>query len=304
MKKYFFFTLVFSLNVMAQTNPAPVNSVASPAVSDSETPAPALDRNMMLFESGYWSRRLLDKNKKMRWIGYASSSSSLGYFGTSVLNYGSWEGEKGAEYSLGFSKTADSFSDSTTVTSDTVNRTQTTLVSSSGSKNPLTLTFGYGYNMKTFQNPWILVYWGPLFAVQYSPVVKYSTGSNTTTITDTSAPTTFTVQDSSRGEVTVKRDMAYMAGVRLGSEFFLKWFPQLSLGFATGVITSFGGDTTTTTETISQNQNVTNGTPQAPTSFSQTSLTSKNRSNTSYNTFGIGGTTFNFMGTFTIKYLW
>ncbi|NBX83135.1 hypothetical protein EBQ90_08615 [bacterium] len=245
-------------------------------------------------------------------LGIETSSSSFGVLGTNAISYTHWtSATKGFEYLFGYSKTADSFTETLTVTqsnTSAANQSLTEATAYSGTKNPHNFLLGLTYRDKIHQSDWLQIYWGLTGAIQYSTSASYTTGTSTKTTTNISDSDTYSIEESADfGNTTRKGRLQVFIGPKFGSEFYLRWFPQLALGFATGVLTSFGTPAETVAVThgsSSETTQVNNGvvTPPAPTP--ETSVTTKNPGDFNGSTFGIGGQTFSFTGQFTIRYVW
>lgn len=149
-----------------------------------------------------------------------------------------------------------------------------------------------------------MVYMGGFAGATYTTSTNYPTGSTSTAISNTAAPETYTVTETGYGDISTKTDLTFFGGFKLGSEFYLKWFPNLALGFAAGVFTSTGGDVTTNTNSTTQTYQVTSGVSQTPTVRQKTSSEAITKNGGLVDTYGIGGTTFQFTGLFTVRYVW
>ena len=238
-------------------------------------------------------------------IGWERGASTIGVLAQDVINYSWWteKGTTGYEVFVGFEKNSDSFNTTTTSAVDAVAATQTSTVTNSGTKNGMELTIGGGFKRKFYQSRWLQVYWGALGAVTYTTEADYATGTRTTVV-DTTNPSDFTVTETGFGTVRSETDLLYSFGLKVGTEFYLKWFPQLALGFATGLLTTLGGDTTDTTTSQNRTFAVVGGTEQTPTTDTSTQTTVNRKPGIQAGTFGIGGTSFQFTGLFTIRYVW
>jgi hypothetical protein len=67
---------------------------------------------------------------------------------------------------------------------------------------------------------------------------------------------------------------------------------------------TIGGETTTTTTTRNRTSTFVNGVEQPPTTDTVNVDVSESKQGLRGATFGIGGTTFNLFGSFTIRYVW
>ncbi|MGZ6479137.1 MAG: hypothetical protein ACXWQE_07555 [Bdellovibrionales bacterium] len=243
--------------------------------------------------------------KYSHYIGYEAGTSSIGVIGRNLVVYGDWTGNFATEYFLGFEKGGDTFAKTTSSTSSgTGPVTQSDSTTSTGAKNPYILTAGLGQKKKIYQGKWLQVYWGYFGGLTYTSSVSYDTGSTSQTTPDTTSPGTYSVTEAGLGTTKSATDLILFTGLKLGSEFYLRWFPNLALGFATGTMLTYGGKTTTTTTTESKTYSVVNGVPQTPTSVSSTETHTESDPGMRGTTFGIGGTSFQFTGLFTIRYVW
>lgn len=253
----------------------------------------------------YWTNNWAPENLKHS-IGVETASASLGVLGTTVMAYSYWWSQKwGFEALVGFAKSSDTAQSSVDTNVNVINNSQTITTAFTGVENPLQITAGAVIKNRVYQSSWLQVYWGGLAAVKYTGDVSYQSGSSTTTVPDLASPNDFTVTESNLGANQVSRELEYLIGPRIGTEIYLKWFPNLALGFATGVTYSIGGEQRTQTNTATRSYNVVSGVPQDPTTSNSSSNTVVTRRPPgTINTFGFGGTSFSFTGVWTVKYLW
>lgn len=286
------------------------DSLSSSPESRTEGEVKTLKTSPVLMKDSDWVPSWRPQQQRKA-LGIETSSSSFGVLGTNAISYTHWtSASKGFEYLFGYSKTADSFTETLTATqSDTSSATQTLTEATaySGTKNPHNFLLGLTYRDKIHQSDWLQIYWGLTGAVQYSTSASYRTGTSTKTTNDISDADTYTVTESAGfGATTQKGRLQVFIGPKFGSEFYLRWFPQLALGFATGVLTSFGtaAETLTVTHGSPETTTVNNGVSTPPATTPETSVTTKNPGDFNGSTFGIGGQTFSFTGQFTIRYVW
>ena len=121
---------------------------------------------------------------------------------------------------------------------------------------------------------------------------------------DSTSSSNYSVTESSLGSISSSVSAKTIYGPRVNVEFYLKWFPHIALGFGTGLLLTQGGDATTSTVTQSRTYTVANGVAAKPTSSQTTSSTDKAKSGGSSKTIAVGGTKFNLMGNFAIRYIW
>jgi hypothetical protein len=155
-----------------------------------------------------------------------------------------------------------------------------------------------------FADRWLRATAGFMFAYTSTGSVSYKTGSTTTSWSDTAQETTYSVQRNDVGNVSSSTTGRLLLGPRVGTDFYLRWFPHLSLGFSTGLLFGSGGQTTTKTDTEDKSFSVTNGAEQVPTVHTKNSAKSTQTPGTTGETVAIGGSTFNLMGSFTLRYVW
>jgi hypothetical protein len=263
--------------------------------------------SQVLMKNSDWQPTWRPHQQRMA-LGIEPSSSSFGVLGFNAISLTSWSNYwSGVEYLFGYSKSNDSFTQ-TTVTSipnslaATVSSTATT--THSGTSNPHQALFGMSYREKLHQSDWMQIYWGVLGAVMYSSSASWTTGTRVLTTADITDPDNYSVTETAYGNVTQESGFRFYFGPKIGSEFYLKWFPQLALGFSTGLIGYVGYPVKQVTTTTTQNYSVVDGVSGAPASKSESSTTSYNAGDWTASTVGIGGTTFSFTGQFSIRYIW
>lgn len=240
-----------------------------------------------------------------QYVGYETGTTTVGIIGRDLIVYGTWDGESGTEYFLGFEKPGDSYTKtSTTSQSGVATTSQTEAVTQSGSKSSYVLTLGAGKKQKIHQGRWVQVYMGYFGGMTYLTPATTPVGNRTKTTSNISNPDNYTITESGIGESKVKTDPILFGGVKLGSEFYLRWFPNLAIGFSTGLLLAAGGKKTTETSTETQTYSVVGGVPQTPTSHSGSKSEAVTDPGLTSDTFGIGGTSFQFNGLFTIRYVW
>lgn len=237
-------------------------------------------------------------------LGIESSSASFGVLGVTSVVYGRWNGSKGWEALFAYNKTADSFANSSTTSLNTIANSQTLTETASGARNPTSILLGYQYKSKSFESDWLLIYWGALGAVRWQSTTEYDTGTKTTTTANTATPGDFTVTESARGSIKREPSPDYILGLRIGSEVYLRWFPNIALTFSTGFTQTLGGTVKQTTDTWTRTTPYTGGVAGAPSSASRSTQVTETPGNLSAATFGVGGQTFNLFGSWGIRYIW
>lgn len=204
---------------------------------------------------------------------------------------------------LGYTKSANTTTTTSTVADNTVTGSRTDTLANTGVLNPHTISVGAAVRFAIFQNSWLQIHVGPMGALVLPNSVSYPTGSMVRTYADKDDTANYSVTDTV-GAVDISNGMIFHAGARLGSEFYLRWFPHLAIGFNTGVLTSFGGNTTTTTTTRNKIYAVVNDAEQTATTDTNTVATADLDRGMRGATFGVGGTVFNLFGNFLIRYIW
>jgi len=241
-------------------------------------------------------------------IGYESGGSSNAVLGANNVVIGFWfPGDFGLDFYVGYTKAAGTANEETTVNeTGTTTKTKVTTKDYSGLSGANNMTFGLGLKMKGYQNSWFQFSYGIIAAYGGASRVEGRVGTIQETVPDTASPTTKTSVETNYGTIVTDTKSTISVGPKLGAEFYLKWFPHLALGFSTGVLATFGGETTATTTTRSRTTVTVSGTEQPNTSGTDgpTTVTSSTTPGYSARTFGIGGTQFQFNGLFTIRYVW
>jgi hypothetical protein len=235
------------------------------------------------------------------WLCY-SGGGAPGVLTQNVIVYGWWKKDWATEFFAGFSKAADTFA--TTNTTNSASTSASSINSVSGVKNPYMVTVGGGQNYRISHSKWIQIYSGYFGGLTYTTNTSYSTGSTATSVANTATPTNYTTSYSNVGSVTSSTQPLVYVGGKLGAEFYLKWFPNLALGFQSGLVTTFGGNTTTSTSTKSGSDTYTGGVPASPSPVSSSNSSSSVNPGLTANTFGLGGTVFQLTGSFTLRYVW
>jgi len=291
-----FSLFLISSVVLAEQEYRPVyrNSSASRTLATDPTPQPDPAEN-----KPWWS-----PESQQYALGYENGSGNFNVFAQNAMVFGIWVGPRlGLDIYLGYTKDADTYTTTSASSESSLNTTKTASTTYSGIKNQNYYTLGLGLKYVLYQNSWVQINFGGVAAVTLPSSATYSSGTITETFAVKTDPTNKSVVDTV-GSIEAKTALAYHVGPKIGSEFYLKWFPHLSLGFATGLLASFGGNTATTTTTRNKIFTVVNGTEQTP-STDTTSVSVADRDlGMRAKTFGIGGTVFNLFGNFTIRYVW
>ncbi len=209
-------------------------------------------------------------------------------------------------YYFSFAKSSDNFTDSNTnansgVAPGTITTTNTK--TRTGTKNPMSLGFGASYNQRIYRNSFFLSRWGFFGGLDYATKVNYGTGTQVTTQSSLT-PTTLNIVETNFGEVEVSRSPVLRLGPVFDAYVFLRWLPNLAVGFQGGILYSTGQETKTVTRTVTQNYSVVSGVNQTPTSFSSSNQSSSVDNGGTGSTFAIAGQNFNLFGNFVIRYVW
>jgi hypothetical protein len=239
-------------------------------------------------------------------LGVELSDADFGVLGTTAINYGYMMQSFGLEIYLGYNKASDTVKHTETLNQNDIStpKSKITIASDSGKVNPTQLTFGLQPKFVLFSDRWFRATTGLMLAYSTTSTVSYKTGTTTTTVSDTSQPANYTVSQADTGTVSVTTQPRIILGPRFGTDFFLRWFPHLSLGFSTGILMGSGGVTTTKTNTEDKVFAVSNGAEQSPTIHTITSATEEQKPGTTKSTVAVGGTVFNLFGSFNLRYVW
>jgi hypothetical protein len=237
-------------------------------------------------------------------LGYESPASGVGILGQNMVIFGiAASPEFWVDLYFGYTKSANTTTVSQSRLDNALTSARTDTTTYGGAEQPHEFSLGVALRVVAFQNSWLQIHAGPIAAVILPSSVSYNTGSLVRTYADKNVSGTYSVSDSI-GTVEQTTNLSAQVGLRVGSEFYLRWFPHLALGFSTGLLTTLGGDTSTTTTTRSKTYNVVNNVDQTPSADSTTTTTSDLQRGIEAATFGVGGTRFNLFGTFLIRYVW
>lgn len=242
------------------------------------------------------------------------SSYSIGYEGTGTSNsalpanaiaFGSWTGDHwGYEVLAGVTHATEDATTTSTTAENTITNTKTVTTAHTGSRTPLGILLGGVIKYRLIQTSWFQFYAGFIMAASPPMAAEYTSGTRVESTPNTADPDTRTITDTNYGPVKVERSFMVLAGPKFGSEFYIKWFPNLAVGFSTGIVTAIGGATTTTSTLANRTIPVIGGVEQSPTANSPTTTQVSVSPGIRGTTFGLGGTTFSFTGVFTLRYIW
>ncbi len=283
-------TIVFQSLAFAQGN-EPLSPDDSNSTSSSSTKKSTWDR----FQPGW------NPNKFKKSVGFSTTFLSS----TSAITYEEYSDDQASwTYLLGLSKSSDSYTPtSSTTTSGTTTITTTSSTTYSGSKNPYAIGIGTIYSKKIFRNEWIFLRLGVFGGIDYYTNTSYQSGTKSEVSTSTS-PETTNISETNYGKVDVTRGMPIRMGPVIDSTLFLRWFPQIGIGFQAAMLYSTGMTTKTKSSLCTKSYSVVSGVEQSPTSLSCVEQTSESIAGPSLSTFAVAGSTFNLFGSFTIKYVW
>jgi hypothetical protein len=306
MKHLMWFTFLFPIFALAE-NPGPQTTLQPGVPVTSQTipgrQAVRAYNDGIVSEPSWWHARRYQYE-----IGYeAAATNTTGVLGTSVISFGTWFNEgSGIDFFLGFTKGANANAESISETTNELAtpKTKSATTTFSGTNAPFTLTVAANPKMRVYQTDWFQINVGLMAGIFIPASATYQTGTKTETYADATDPTNKTVSEVSYGTITARNKLSLGIGPRISTQFYIKWFPHLAVGFATGIFTFLGGDSETTTDTTTRAYTVVNGVEQAPSSKSTNHAVVTTRPGLRATTFGLGGTTFNFTGTFTLRYVW
>lgn len=236
----------------------------------------------------------------------AHSPGSGSILGTGSLVYGGWLSDGfGVEMYLGVYKAAGEATTTSVTDTNAVAKTSSTTTTFSGRAKALNVTIGTYLKFRAYGNSWFTFHLGPTIAVSPSSTVSSQTGTRTQTFGNTDNLGNYTITDTNFGTVDESRSVLISVGPKLGGEIYLKWIPHLAIGLSTGILAVIGGNTTETTAILpSRTITATNGVEADPGTVPTKVTTVSTKRGVEGNTFGLGGTTFSFVGTFTLRYIW
>ncbi len=223
-----------------------------------------------------------------------------------VAQYDRWISSKwGFLVGIRYSKNQDSATETKATSYSPTTLTLTDSTTFGGSRNPTVLVLIMGAKNRIWQNDWLQINWGPLLSYTQGTSVSYSVGSTSRTVPNVNTPGDYSVSEASLGTVTTGVDPTYSLGVRLGSEFYVKWFPNLSLCADIVIFNQLPVKGTTETKTASRNYNVVAGVPQSPSSETYNTNRVFNDLGGAASTRQVGADYFNAFGAnWSIKYVW
>lgn len=204
-----------------------------------------------------------------------------------------------------YDKTQDNFAETKTTTYNQTSLSLTESVAFSGARNPTVLNLVVGAKKRIWQNDWMQVNWGPLLMYTHGTSVSYSTGTLTRTVANVNNPNDFTMSEASLGTISNGVDPKYSLGVKVGSEFYVKWFPNLALCADIVILNQLPVKGTQDEATATKTYAVVAGVQQAPTAESYSNVRRFNDFGGSASTSQVGSAYFNILGAnWSIKYVW
>lgn len=308
----FFSTLAF-----AENNPRRIAPTRSP---NNEAPLPEVPANAMPSASAVttpaaatvqgFKRIVTDDNawhaeRTTYALGYEGTGTAISALGQNAISFGWWlDRYWGIDLLFGFTKAAGTASESTSTAANVLATSSVTTTTYSGSSSAMTFLLGAVLKRRIYQSDWFQLYVGGVAAIVPPSGATTNTGTRTVTTPNTAAPNDFTTADVALGTIAVDNSMQFVLGPKIGTEFYIKWFPHLAVGFATGVLTTINAYTTTTTNTSTRTVATVGGVEGVPSTDSTVATTATVKRGLQGTTFGIGGTAFQFTGIFTVRYVW
>lgn len=248
----------------------------------------------------HWASRFYRQS-----IGFEGSGGVSSMIGQNAITYGVWNSRRiGFELFIAASKTSDGVSEVQTTTTNAITGAKTISTAYSGTSKPFVLTLGVMPKVKAYRNSWLMVYGAMVGAASYVGGVSNLTGTISSTASNPLRPNDQTITETSYGTVTSDSFLNFAVGPRVGSEIYVKSLPNVAIGFAAGIITTFSGDQTTTSDVRTASYLVVDGIKQTSTSEAGTKTVTRTRPGISGTTVAIAGQSFNLFGTFTIRYVW
>jgi hypothetical protein len=283
----------------SKSKPVPITSPSKP-----RTPDETLSKESLALtpdQTSWWSPKGMQHS-----IGVELSDASFGVLGTQAIAYGFMVDKLGVDLYFAHSKDANTSTSSITRTSNDAStpKTLTVVQKFTGTDNHKKTTFGVQPKYVFFADRWFKASVGFMLAYTPKSSVRYRTGTISTTYADATSVNNYSVSESSFGSISSSISSKTLYGPRISTEFYLKWFPHIALGFGTGLILSSGADATTDTSTQSRSYTVTNGVVGTPTTAQTTSASETTKTNGTAKTVAIGGTTFSLLGNFSLRYIW
>lgn len=289
-----------SLNNEAPIPEVPANGV--PAVAPPAAPAAATVQafRRIVTEDNAWHAE-----RTTYALGYEGTGSATSALGQNAISFSWWlDRYWGIELLFGMTKTAGSASESVSTAANVAATSSVTTTTYTGSASALSFLVGGILKRRLYQSDWFQLYLGGVLAIVPPSGSSTNTGTRTVTTPNTNAPNDFTTADVALGTIDVSNSMQFVLGPKIGTEFYIKWFPHLAVGFSTGILTTINAYTTTTTNTRTRTVQTVGGVEGTPSTDATVATTATVKRGLQGTTFGIGGTAFQFTGIFTVRYVW
>ncbi len=287
-----------SPNNEAASEPPAANSPSASSVATPAAPAPAI-RRIVTEDNAWHSERTIYS------LGYEGTGTTTSALGQNAISFGWWfDRAWGLDLLFGMTKTAGTATESVSTATNVLASTSTTTTAYSGSAAAVSFLIGAVLKRRLYQTDWFQLYLGGVVAIVPPSGATTNTGSRTVTVPNTVLPNDFTTADVALGTVAVDNSMQFVLGPKIGTEFYIKWFPHLAIGFSTGILTTLNAYTTTTTSTRTRTVQTVAGVEGTPSTDATTSTSSTVKRGLQGTTFGLGGTAFQLTGIFTVRYVW
>lgn len=204
-----------------------------------------------------------------------------------------------------YQKSQDNFTETKTTNYNQTSLSLSESVTFGGSRNPTVMSLMIGGKSRIWQNDWLQINWGPLLMYTHGTSVSYATGTITRTVGNVNVPGDFTMNESALGSTSAGVDPKYSMGVKIGSEFYIKWFPNLAICGDIVFLNQMPVKGTQETSTATKTYNVVSGVAQAPTAESYSTSRTFNDLGGAASTSQVGASYFNMLGAnWSIKYVW
>lgn len=287
-------------NQKPTTTQAPITStdltIGANPTNSSTKPAPGVPATGNLKMEDYfqtWNARKLRQG-----IGYSPLLNLAQYDRWITAKWGVFVGFR-------YQKSTDTATETKTTSYNQTTLALTDSTQFGGTRNPTTIALMVGAKNRIWQNDFLQINWGPLLLYTHGTSVSYSVGSITKTVTNVNSPNDFTMTETGLGSTSNGVDPTYSLGVKVGSEFYLKWFPNLSLCADVVFLNQLPLKGTQESNTATKTYNVVAGVAQSPTAESYNTSRTYNDYGGAASTSQVGAQYFNILGAnWSIKYVW
>ncbi|MBY0372007.1 hypothetical protein K2X33_15080 [bacterium] len=209
----------------------------------------------------------------------------------SAVAIGVWLDKRwGYEVYVGYARTANGTSATTTTSTNVTAGSQTQTTVGSGTPSQGKFLLGGAIKYRIHQKKYFGVSTDLLATVNPGSIGSGITGSRTLTTPDTNDPNDYTITDTAYGTTTVTTDMLIRMGPRINVDYHLPWVPNILLGASFGIFMSIGGNTNTHTSTRTASQQVVNGVEQTPAAETTSVSDQSSSPGVLGDTYAIGGT--------------